>query len=143
MLYKFFQAYVNPFISLSKNMDRIKISTRIQIFNLPKVLSLNLIGMIYFGLKKRINRMIHRDLHLQFYNCFCQFLVPHHTMYGELWKLCKFSIFGFWRIYIVLGSGESKKHKISMVSGCQLVCQYVCQLACQYVSLLVCGDDTF
>ena len=35
----------------------------------------------------------------------------------------------------VLGSGESKEHKISMVSGYSLVSMLI--------SLLVCGDDIF
>ena len=34
--------------------------------------------------------------------------------------------FRFMGDLLVLGSGESKKHKISMVSGCSLVCLLVC-----------------
>ena len=40
------------------------------------------------------------------------------------------------------GLENPKKHKISMVSGCSLVSQYVIVFVCQYVSL-VCGDDIF
>ena len=79
---------------------------------------------------------------------FFHVLVPHHTMYGELLVIVKISNPGFFSspsYYVwgtleivqnfdirfladlhVLGSGESKKHKISMVSGCSLVSVCVC-----------------
>ena len=59
------------------------------------------------------------------------FLVIRHTMHGEHNR----ANFRLLADLHVLGSGESKKHKISMVSRCSFVSMYV--------SLLVCGDDIF
>ena len=47
-----------------------------------------------------------------------QILVPHHTIYGALVQIFDFQ---FLADLHVLGSGEFKKHKISMVPVCSLV----------------------
>ena len=56
-------------------------------------------------------------------------------MHGEYWW--QIFDFRFKADLHVLGSEESKKYKINMVSGCSLV------LVSMLVSLLVCGDDTY
>ena len=40
-------------------------------------------------------------------------LVPHDTMYGELWQSCKFLISGFWRIYTFWGLENPKNTKLA------------------------------
>ena len=59
-------------------------------------------------------------------NCLCKntitFLVPQN---GEYWRTLVIGQVSDLRFLVdlkVLGSGESKKHKISMVSRCSLVC---------------------
>ena len=68
------------------------------------------------------------------------FSVPHHIMYVELWKLCKFSTFGFWRICTFWGLENPKNTKLAWCPG---VRQLVCYCVSMLVSLLVCGDDIF
>ena len=51
-----------------------------------------------------------------------QFLVPHHTMYMRNFdNRANFLLPNFGGFTRFGGSGESIKHKISMVSGCSLV----------------------
>ena len=61
-----------------------------------------------------------------------------HVPHTHVWRILVIEqIFDFQFLTDLhpLGSGESKKHKISMVSGFSLVSMSVC--------LLVCGDDIF
>ena len=60
-----------------------------------------------------------------FFNFFFQFLVPHHTIYGELWKSCKFWLLVFDGFTRFESLEKKKTHKNSMVSWCSLVSMQV------------------
>ena len=53
-------------------------------------------------------------------------LVPHHTMVRGTLVIVQIFDFRFLKDLHVLGSGEFKKPKISMVSGCSLASMLVC-----------------
>ena len=61
------------------------------------------------------------------------FSSPSHCIWGTL-VIEQIFDFPFLADLHILGSGKSKKHKISMVSGCSFVSMLI--------SLLDCGDDT-